>query len=316
MSENKVIYDWLSVTSKIHSPFDFVVLLGMSGVTWEETKGAHGYRDRLYYNGISVHYNGREDMGVWLEMSGQGCRAFETYGNGDFENLFAEVKENPQDMHLTRLDVAFDDHDGILDMDVICQDTLAGNFVSPSTYWEVIQSSKGQCVMIGAPSSSVLIRIYDKARERGLTDGKPWTRVELQLRNDRARMFTALPYSFGEKWCGVLLNYLRYVVPNPEDSNKSRWETADYWLDLLWFASALSIYEKPGVDYNIMHCERYVFEMAGNAVDTLLNCYGIDEFLEQLKKRKPKQNPKYQRIVEQYQNMKKEKENYGNDQEN
>jgi phage replication initiation protein len=288
---------------------DFVHSLGMETISWQQTKGAHGYRDRLYYNGISIHYNGRNDMGVWLEMSGQGCRAFETFGNGNFDDLFSEVKANVGDMHLTRLDVAFDDHEGILDMDKICQDTLAGNFVSPSTYWEVIQSAKGQCVMIGAPSSSVLIRIYDKARERGLTDGTHWIRVELQMRDDRANVFTALPYSFGEKWCGVLLNYLRYVVPTPEDTNKSRWETADYWMNLLWFASALSIYEKPGVEYNIMHCERYVYKMAGNAVDALIRCYGVEEFIKKLEHRKTNPNPKYEQIVDQYKKSKEIKEN-------
>ena len=61
MSANKVIYDWISCTSKIHLPFQFVETLGMQGVTWENTKGAHGYKDRLYFNGISIHYNGRED---------------------------------------------------------------------------------------------------------------------------------------------------------------------------------------------------------------------------------------------------------------
>ena len=33
--------------------------------------------DRKYFGNISIHYNSREDMGVWCEMSGQGCRNFE-----------------------------------------------------------------------------------------------------------------------------------------------------------------------------------------------------------------------------------------------
>ena len=45
MSANKVIYDWVSCTSKIHSPLQFVDTLGMQGVAWENTKGAHGYKD-------------------------------------------------------------------------------------------------------------------------------------------------------------------------------------------------------------------------------------------------------------------------------
>ena len=92
---NLVMYDWVSITSKIHSPQNFIELLGMQDVSWELVKGARGYMDRLYWGSISIHYNGREDMGVWLEMSGQGCRSFETFGNGDYESLFDEVRQNP-----------------------------------------------------------------------------------------------------------------------------------------------------------------------------------------------------------------------------
>ena len=77
-AENLVLYDWLSFTSKVHTPDDLIAALGLSHVPWTETKGARGYRDRKYFSSISVHYNGRHDMGVWVEMSGQGCRTFET----------------------------------------------------------------------------------------------------------------------------------------------------------------------------------------------------------------------------------------------
>ena len=76
--ENIVLYDWLSFTSKVHTPEDLISALGLSQCPWQEIKGAHGYRDRKYFSCISIHYNGREDMGVWVEMSGQGCRTFET----------------------------------------------------------------------------------------------------------------------------------------------------------------------------------------------------------------------------------------------
>lgn len=79
---NCVIYDWVSITSKIHSPQNIIEDLGLQDVTWETVAGARGYRDRLYWNKISIHFNGREDMGVWLEMSGHGCRALRVRGRG------------------------------------------------------------------------------------------------------------------------------------------------------------------------------------------------------------------------------------------
>ena len=75
--QNIVLHDWLSFTSKDHTPDELIAALGLSHCPWTDTKGARGYLDRKFFGSISIHYNGREDMGVWCEMSGQGCRNFE-----------------------------------------------------------------------------------------------------------------------------------------------------------------------------------------------------------------------------------------------
>ena len=139
INDCKVIIDWLSVTSKCYSVADFIDLLGMQNAPWIESKGARGYRKRMYFECISIHFDGNDS--VWLEMSGQGCRAFETFGTGDYNSIFALCEIS--DFHLTRLDVAFDDRflpekdgekcSGILDMAVLAGDTLAHNYISKST---------------------------------------------------------------------------------------------------------------------------------------------------------------------------------------
>ena len=43
--ENIVLYDWLSFTSKNHTPEQLIEALGLTHCPWQETKGAHGYRD-------------------------------------------------------------------------------------------------------------------------------------------------------------------------------------------------------------------------------------------------------------------------------
>lgn len=48
--ENIVLYDWLSFTSKKHSPEELIEALGLTHCPWQEIKGAHGYRDRKYFN--------------------------------------------------------------------------------------------------------------------------------------------------------------------------------------------------------------------------------------------------------------------------
>ena len=107
INENVVLYDWLSFTTKQHTPEEVIEALGLSHCPWTETKGARGYRDRLYFGSISVHYNGREDMGVWCEMSGQGCRSFEDLSTlaNKWDDVFHFIHSNA--LHITRLDVAY-----------------------------------------------------------------------------------------------------------------------------------------------------------------------------------------------------------------
>ena len=296
--ENIVLYDWLSFTSKTHTPEQLIEALGLTACPWQETKGAHGYRDRKYFSCISVHYNGREDMGVWVEMSGQGCRTFESLSTKSWEDVFGWIAA--QQLKITRLDVAFDDHTGVLDIDEIVDDTREQRYVSRSDYWETVLSSKGSTVQIGSPKSKVLVRIYDKAAERHCEPGTHWVRVELQLRDDRALQFTKIPLTVGEAFSGVLLNYLRYVIPDDTDSNKWRWQMTDYWLDMLEVLTPIRIYTAPGMDYNVDRCREYVVNQAGNAIDTLIKIYGIHDFQHMIATRPTSPNPKYDRLVQQY----------------
>lgn len=299
-AENIVIYDWLSFTSKAHSPEELIAALGLAHVPWTETKGARGYRDRKYFSCISVHYNGRADMGVWVEMSGQGCRTFESLSSVGWEGIFSFIRENG--LKITRLDVAYDDHSGILNIRDIVDDTLNEMFVSRSDCWEVLLSSKrsirGSTVVIGSPQSKVLIRIYDKAAERGRPD-EHWIRCEMQLRDDRAVQFTKIPLPIGQAYAGVLLNYLRYVEPG-EDSNKWRWPMREYWCNLVEDAERISIYQSPGMEYNEERCKRYVVNQAGNAIDACIQMYGIYEFEKMIQERPVTRNPKYDMVVKQY----------------
>lgn len=243
--KNIILYDWLSFTCKTDDVQFIIDILGLKHVPWENIKGARGYQDRLYFNCISIHFNGRADMGVWCEMSGQGCRAFEelTSHEDKWDTLFYLIAEF--NMNITRLDVAYDDHEGLLNIDEIIQDTRQKSYVSKSDYWEIIESSKGQSLQFGSPQSDVLIRVYDKARERNCEAGTHWVRCELQMRRERAISFTKLGLPIGKSYCGVVINYLRFVIPDDLDSNKWRWPIKPYWGDFLENADRISIYEAP-----------------------------------------------------------------------
>lgn len=309
ISENVILFDWLTVSCKEEDPWYWVTLLHMEDLAWTAMeKGRHGYRNGIYFGSISILYDGNPDMGVCLDMSGQGCRTFEEYGSGDFIGLFRLFSQDDR-FHITRLDVAFDDHSGILDIRQLFHDTDdqdgGQQFVSKFRKSKIEKSFQdgrsGISIYHGSEQSEIMIRIYDKAAERGLPEEQHWVRVELQLRRDRASQFAfaAVSEPVGTLFRGVLVNYVRYVDDPGADSNRWRWPMKAYWEELIDQVGRISIFVKPGVEYNIRQLDHYVFDQAANAIGASIDIYGAPFFMEQIQKRRS-DNPKYRRLVEQY----------------
>lgn len=295
--KNCVLIDWLSFTSKIDDVMSIMDLLGFEPSAFQSIRGMYGYTDREYYDGLSIHYGGRDE--VWVEMSGQGCRVFESYGHGDWQRLFAALMTDPG-YHITRLDVAYDDHQGFLDIFRIAADCEAGNFVSRWRWWSVVRSSDGIAVYHGSPRSDARLRIYDKAAEKG-REGEHWIRVELQLRDDRAGEFVrqSLDNPLGELFSGVLAQYVRYVDPDPVDSNRWRWQIKDYWAAFLGDARRISLYVAPGVEYNFSNLEQYAVNQAGAAVAAYIRIVGVEEYIAVVEQKLgSSRNPKYAQLLE------------------
>ena len=309
ISENVILFDWLTVSCKEEDPWYWVTLLHMEDLAWTAMeKGRNGYRNGIYFGSISILYDGNPDMGICLDMSGQGCRTFEEYGSGDFIGLFRMISQDDR-FHITRLDVAFDDHTRILDIRQLFYDTDdqdgGQQFVSKFRKSKIEKSFQngrsGISIYHGSEQSEIMIRIYDKAAERGLPEEQHWVRVELQLRRDRASQFAfaAVSEPIGTLFRGVLVNYVRYVDDPGTDSNRWRWPMKSYWEDLIDQAGRITLFVKPGVEYNIRQLDHYVFEQAVNAIGASIDIYGAPFFMEQIQ-RKRSENPKYRKLVEQY----------------
>ena len=290
------LIDWVSFTSKVHDVLEIIELLGLTDCNFQAIKGACGDQDRLYYDGISVHFNGRADMGVWCEMSGHGCRVFETHGTGDYRSIFLTVLDNKDKMNITRLDIAFDDHDGLLNIQDIFDDTREKNFVSKFDWYKHEAGSEGTTVYFGSPRSDIRIRIYDKAAEQKKTGN--WIRVELQLRDDRALAFAKAIDEISKTFLGIMSNYLRFVEPQDGDTNNRRWPTTAYWQNFLKGAEKVTLYTKPGTEYNLGNLQEFVINQAGGAIDAYLKLLGMEELQKQLKNRSAKMNPKYVELIQ------------------
>ena len=298
--KNRFIIDWLSFSTKNYRLEEMITMLGLK-VSFQRMKGMHGYKDRLYYESISIHYNGSVDQGIWVEMTGKGCRAFESFGSGDYDFIFNMALED--EIKITRLDIAYDDFEGVLDMSRICKDTINQNYISKWKSFEVIYSSGGNSVLLGSRHSDILLRIYDKKAEQKVKDIPQWVRAELQMRDDRAlgfiRAYKLGLMDLGHIYLSVINNYLRYVTPT-NDSNNRRWPNTDYWDNFISDAEKISIYDKPGTEYTLDCLYDFVIRQCGNSIDAFLKIQGVSSLVEELKERGTRPNAKYIKLIEEY----------------
>lgn len=321
-SENNVfLIDWLTFVSHVDDVQSIKRLLGLNEpeIPWEDqTKFRNGYPLQCSWGGITISYGAdreefyqdkskvRLDMGICVNLSGTGCRTFETYGHGDWMRILAALFSGAK-YNITRLDLAYDDHIGILDIHQIRQDTEDRSYVSRAKYAEVIWSDnqntdiQGMTVQIGSDQSKTKIRIYDKAAERGFDD-RHWIRVEMQLRENNAKVAAAKIFQsrhIGRISSGILRNYLTYRVPTG-DTNKSRWPIADYWDKLIMDMDRISLWITPGDPYNFSKTEVWLVDQCGQAIITAVRMNRLPFLIRMAEQKNPELAPKYERAIQEY----------------
>lgn len=331
-SENNVfLIDWLTVVFFDASVPLIQALLGMDSpdIPWvTERAFRNGYPMRTYYKHISILWGAddeqyytsddkksaadkvRYDMGICLDLSGQGCREFENFENNDWLKFLNEICSRCTKVNFTRIDLAYDDHIGTLDIHRIAQDVEDRRYTSPSRkshiHWSDDQTEdiQGLTVEVGSKKSDVLIRIYDKAAERGFDHNRHWIRIELQLRNDRCIAAIAeiqKQQHVGRTAAGILRNYLMFRVPSGTDDNKSRWPVADYWDKVLLDMERIRIYISPGEPYNWSKTQLHMIKQYGQAILTFREMNGNLYDLEQAcRYAYPVLNKKYQSAIDDF----------------
>ena len=290
--DNCFLFDWLTVSFKTLGYADIIDMICMSGKSWEEQKGGSRlrYAHRIAYDGISIHYSDDDDIkhnqGACLEMSGQGCRDFETFGCGDWSALFDDIAES--DGKITRLDIAYDDFTGLLDLPMIADMARSLRFSSRlqrcSVYWDLINHNDPDHVSLtvqhGSRSSDCMIRIYDKREERRAYEFEHWVRCELQLRSgcgqgflDRYRECGDL----GDTFCGVLCNYLEYRCVQHHKQVRNN-PVAPFWVRFTREAAALRVHSVRGVEYNRDRLAAHI-DRNHNAIKTEILAVGLAAFV-------------------------------------
>lgn len=136
-----------------------------------------------------------------------------------------------------------------------------------------------------------------------MDDGSHWVRFEIQMRDDHALQFLSLMTfrTVGKTFAGVVNKYVRYVRPSDTDTNKRRWPLADYWANFIETAEKLSLYQTPGIEYNLDKLERYVIKQCGASLITYIEIVGLEQCLRKARAEFEKSlNPNYANLIQQY----------------
>lgn len=257
----QLLPDWLGLTFKETSLERVLILFGRDQ-EWQATHGAQGYRAGYVRGDVKVFHDGAPDMGVHVEVSGQGCRQLEAEEVVlDWQvSLVTWLAEGAK---FSRLDLAIDDRAGLTNVQQVREAAEAGLVVSR---WRDADprgrvclktgERKGQGCYFGSPQSKAVLRVYDKAAEqteKGEAVEGPWVRWELQLRDERADMMARLlayccndDQPAGELVLGVLSSYIEFK-DRGEDTNRSRWSASAWWSAFLGSVEKVSLGTAPAI---------------------------------------------------------------------
>jgi DNA relaxase NicK len=210
--------------------------------------GGLGYRACVQRGNLRVYYDGSAAMGVHVSLSGSAVRQLEQefglFSEGAWQRWLTAVRANAWSFR--RLDVALDDvgPDGVLDMKVIADAARAKHVVSlfrrcqrlMSEAWELsgdnVADQNGETLYFGRRSSDAFVRIYNKGAQQG--EAYHHIRVELVAKRDNAEQLVTRVLGGGFACVpGIVLGYLDFKTPSDTDGNKSRWETAPWWMVFL-----------------------------------------------------------------------------------
>ena len=232
----RVLIDWLAGTLPAHRLGDLVALF--EPASWTHlNRGAYGYCRAMKCGDTKVFYNGRPDMGALIEMSGSACREYEAISSSlpwpRFLSLCAEFG-----FRASRIDVAFDDLQGLLSLDSIraccdarlytCRARTVETVISQST---TDREQESVTVYIGSKASDTRIRIYEKHADE---DTNEFVRVELEVRRDAAQALFTCIESDGRirAAVGILAGHLQFR-DHGNHADRSRWPITSWWSTFL-----------------------------------------------------------------------------------
>jgi DNA relaxase NicK len=274
------------------------------------------YQYGLRFDSITILYteldiNEQKYYNVFFNLSGQGCRQYETIRGKLFD--WIEFIKNIQsafsgcyDLHVSRIDIAFDIKDNSCpDMLKIIKSVEDRKYIS--TFRRTI-TTKGaeEFVFFGSPQSDTRLRIYNKALERGCVDGEKWVRFEYQLRNQSVSRFLNHLYTtnhLGQAMLDFLNSSVRFIVKSTDTlkgHNHDRLNSSGWWNKLIKSAGEITKFNAPGIEYNMARASKYLNEQVAPTLYAYIEGHGgdINPLIDMLANNKYRLKDKHRMVIQ------------------
>lgn len=245
-----IIFDWIQVT--IFDNFGFTerdYFYNIFGISPDdvifENKGLFTYQYTYSYKNIKMFSSDDKSLGYHFYITGQGCRNIEELGI-DYKKLFKLLFK--YNCKFSRVDISIDDFSNkYFNINKIAY--YINNNLVRSKFKSTIHFSKtginskkldGNTIWFGSRSSKIMVCFYDKLEERINNNYiinsniKSWIRTEIRFRDLKANevitRYAIQDQPLNDLIKGILINYIQFLIPNKNDTNKSRWLVTDWWI--------------------------------------------------------------------------------------
>lgn len=289
----RALIDWVSISFEVETSdwTQIAELLGVDHLDFEyHDYGYDTYQEHIRFSNIVVMR--KDDFKYRLNLSGQGCREYETYSRLDWLQLFLILKDFLRGK-ATRIDLAIDDFGKRFTVDLLRRTFLDDRCVTRlSKMREMREYDTGDLSLtmdslyFGSLSSRVSINFYDKKLERESKDKEvtveSWTRTELRLKREYADDvidYLLMPNAdVGSVALGILQDKIRFVRSG-NDGNKRRRPVLQWWTRFLNDVKPLKLSLK-APDKTIEKSIDWVEHSVAPTIATLKLAMGEDEFKE------------------------------------
>lgn len=236
------------------------------------------------------------DMGHHVSMSGQACRELEKiHGSSIWRMLIGYVIGF--NGKFTRIDLAVDDFKGYFTIPQIEEYFSLGLTSTLFRTGLKIEKTRlkdglkiGNSYYLGSPESDAQMYFYEKSWEQIKDNHKEWVnnlpfwnRTEIRLRKQKAQDVATTIYNEENKTLGYIIGmvfnkYLRFLEPDSNNRNYTRWKTADFWIRYIGHMEKIELSSKKP-DRNIDTIEHYIEHQTSRNL-LVLNLAKPDRFEE------------------------------------